>query len=425
MIKFLSSSTSGGGGGTDVPIKLFATKEEMNQSTGNKEGDLALVYSSTISNWQADTQSNVMIFPETVVLPEAFTEFADLIFVAVDESSGYVDFMGNIDQYRARINIYGDELNARVNYTSEDGITYTKEQGDERVELPCEVKYEMPEMWDDVIGYFIQTGSVNFDGLYNYKESNWVLADTGLNATDEYVYGKTYYGKNGVGTGTLVTNVSLLMDDINAELFYKLQEAYTNSEPIVIENGFKVPKNIKFIPTKEDGTPLWDTSSVTTMSNTFNGCTNLKEIPLLDTHNVTTMEGMFENCKNLKEIPLLDTSSVTTMSHTFTGCTNLQTIPLLDTHNVTTMSHTFYGCTNLQTIPLLDTSSVTDMRVTFSDCNSLTDDSLNNILKMCANAKVTQYKTLKDIGLSQTQAEKCQTFDEWAACEAAGWTAWY
>ena len=138
----------------------------------------------------------------------------------------------------------------------------------------------------------------------------------------------------------------------------------------------KVPDDILFIPTKADGTPLWDTSSVTDMSN------------------------MFSYCKNLETIPLLDTSSVTNMKNMFDGCDNLQTIPLLDTSSVSNMTNMFGGCKNLS------------------------NDSLNNILKMCINSKETD-KRLKGIGLTQEQAEKCQTLSNWSDFVAAGWTTGY
>ena len=73
----------------------------------------------------------------------------------------------------------------------------------------------------------------------------------------------------------------------------------------------KIDKNIYFIPTKLDGTPLLDTSNVTNMNYMFSGCSNLRIIPQLNTSNVTTMRNMFNVCTNLTEIPELDTSNAT------------------------------------------------------------------------------------------------------------------
>ena len=300
------------------------------------------------------------------------------------------------------------------------------------------------------------TGATNlylddYIGAYPlYKSDEYQLAPTQLNATSEYVYEKEFYGKNGVETGTLGTPDNSFADT-NAEIVYKIQNQYENMEPRVLtDNDKTIDKNIYFIPVKKDGTPLLDTSSVTSMHHMLYGCTNLTTIPLLDTSKVTDMYDMFSGCTNLTEIPLLDTSKVTDMYDMFNGCTNLTTIPLLDTGSVTNMGYMFYrctnlttipllnttkvtsvdsmfnGCTNLITIPLLDTSEVSIMRNMFNGCTSLTDDSLNNILAMCTNAtKITSNKTLKYIGLTEEQTTKCTTLSNYSTFTAAGWTTGY
>ena len=172
--------------------------------------------------------------------------------------------------------------------------------------------------------------------------------------------------------------------------------------------------------------PELNTSNVTDMSWMFNNCTNLTTMPLLDTSSVTNMNGMFSNCTNLTTMPLLDTSSVTNMNSMFYNCTNLTTIPLLDTSSVTNMNSMFSNCTNLTTIPELNTSNVTKMYYMFSNCPNLTDDSLNIIMQMCINAvKITSNKTLKYIGLSSDQANKCKTLSNYSAFTSAGWTTGY
>ena len=197
--------------------------------------------------------------------------------------------------------------------------------------------------------------------------------------------------------------------------------------------------------------PLLDTSNVTTMINMFNGCTNLTTIPLLDTsnvtgmfymfcnctnltsipelntQNVTNMNSMFINCTSLTTIPLLNTSKVTRMTDMFNSCINLTSIPLLDTSKVTNMNSMFLDCINLTTIPLLDTSNVDYMQDIFSNCPNLLNESLNNILQMCSNSQISSssYKTLKYIGLSEEQVQKCTTLSNWSALEAKGWTTGY
>ena len=172
--------------------------------------------------------------------------------------------------------------------------------------------------------------------------------------------------------------------------------------------------------------PLLDTSNVTSMSYMFGDCTNLTTIPLLNTSKVTNMGSMFNGCTNLTTIPELDTSSTTNMSVMFSNCKSLTTIPLLNTSNITSMYYMFNGCKNLTTIPELNTSNVTNMYGAFNDCTSLSDESLNNILAMCKNAtSYTSTKTLKYIGITSEQANKCKTLSNYSAFTSAGWKTGY
>ena len=98
----------------------------------------------------------------------------------------------------------------------------------------------------------------------------------------------------------------------------------------------------------------------------------------------------------------------------------------LDTSSVTNMASMFAGCSNLTEIPQLNTSSVTNMYNMFYGCISLSDESLNNILAMCANAtSYTGAKELAVTGLSEEQATKCTTLSNYSAFTSAGWTAGY
>ena len=270
------------------------------------------------------------------------------------------------------------------------------------------------------------TKTINVTDAYRRYDA-YFLASTQLDATPDYVYEKTFYGKNGVEVGTLTQAVSNSFADINAEVYSEIQKRYENMEPRILTDQDKtIDKSIYFIPVKKDGTPLLDTSKVTDTVYMFHDCYNLTSIPLLDTSNVTSMNNMFTYCESLTTIPLLDTSNVTNMNRMFHGCFNLTSIPLLDTSNVTNMGGMFGGCSNLTTIPLLDTSKVTNMTYMFTDCESLNNESLNNILAMCANAvKITSNKTLKYIGLTEEQANICKTLSNYSAFIAAGWTTGY
>lgn len=164
----------------------------------------------------------------------------------------------------------------------------------------------------------------------------------------------------------------------------------------------------------------------TSLTSAFSGCTNLIEIPMLNTSNVTSFQYTFSSCSSLTTIPLLNTSSAKNMSGMLNNCTQLISIPLLDTRNVTAMNNTFEKCTRLTTVPILNTGKVVNMINAFKNCSNLSNDSLNNILAMCANAtSYTNTKTLAYIGLTSAQATTCQSLSNYQAFLDAGWTTGY
>ena len=178
-------------------IKLFETVEEMQADSTAQEGDLAVVYREEIQNMTADTQTQYITFPETVTLPEAFTDSFYGMLRAVDES---VMFDGQVmlDQSMFDFNGYSETGMIRVGYQSEDGITYTRQEfmGDSGdltnpVDLGTVVKYEPMEPWNDTLGYFMQIGGNVFDGLYQAKEGldyNYIYGLGNIVSSDDITY---------------------------------------------------------------------------------------------------------------------------------------------------------------------------------------------------------------------------------------------
>ena len=400
-------NVAGGGSSTKSNIYKVSTIEERDAITDMVEGDVCVVYYANVSNATATSEFQKAKFPNIVVLPEAVTDYIDLMYRATDHSIMF-DCWGSLDSSSFRMDCSTDTGNIRISYTSNDGITYTRtDGGNESVDFGTTIKHDYPEMWNDAIGYFILIGALNFDGIFTYSNNSWVYSDIGfpLSPSDIFKDIKAY-SNSGIITGTLSSEVSSSFDDRGAEVLTNLLLAYNSLEEIIapeIASGLYEYSNILTIPlnpttfqpilntsnvtnmdrmfygcNKLKIIPKLDTSKVTTMGDTFRSCTNLKIIPKLDTSNVTSMSGMFHDCSNLETIPQLDTSKVTYMNSMFYGCTNLKTIPSFNTSNVTNMDATFYECSNLEAIPQLDTSKVTTMDRTFEGCNKLrTIHSLN------------------------------------------------
>lgn len=457
---------------TTTGPKVFETIETMNSSTGNEEGDLAVVYKNDIKDWTVDTATNIIMFANNVTLDEAIDYETSALICATDPNNYYlIDIMFSPTGLTATP-LEGGEP---VVYESQDGLTYVKTSGVDKFVLDFDICFEQ-EMWKDPYSKFFKTGTKNFNGLFEYKNDKFALAETQLNTTSENVYKTEFYGKNGIETGTLGDTASSDYNDTAAEIYAKLSVIYDRLEPVKANNG-DVYSSWKTIPVKLDGTPLLDTSDVTDMfqmfaynsklitipmlntSNVtvtrymFDSCTNLITIAPIDTSNVTEMYDMFLGCSNLIKVPLLDTSSATDMGAMFKNCTSLQSIPQfnmskntdmyemfyncsnlisipeLNVSNVGNMNYAFYGCSNLTTIPALNTVKVFGMVNAFKNCTSLSDDSLNNILLMCVTA-TTSYaegnaKTLKSIGLTSDQATRCTSLSNYEAFTAAGWTTGY
>ena len=153
-------------------VKLFETVEDMQADSTAQEGDLAVVYREEIQNMSADTQTQYITFPETVTLPGAFTGSSFTMLRAVDES---VMFEGNVqlNQTSFRFDGWSESGMIRVSYSSDDGITYTRDEfmGDSGdltnpVDLGTIVHCAMSEEWNNNMGYFMQVGGNVFDGLY-------------------------------------------------------------------------------------------------------------------------------------------------------------------------------------------------------------------------------------------------------------------
>lgn len=197
----VTGTYEGSGGGTVEGIKQFTSVEEMNNSSGNNEGDLAVVYRNEIQNITADSQFQTVTFPKTVVLPTVLTDYVDVRLVSVNASE-YIECYGMLDASMFDFRFYGNTGSTSIRYTSTDGITYTKSGNAKTVDFGIEVTPHQ-EYWNDAIGYFMQVKSDVFDGLYIYENSSWKIAPNQLtvNTSNELLPGKIAYGKNGLVTG--------------------------------------------------------------------------------------------------------------------------------------------------------------------------------------------------------------------------------
>lgn len=146
--------------------KVFSTQEEMQADTTAQEGDLAVVYRSETQNATVDSKFQVATFPETVVLDTALTDRVEVRYRAADSSKMF-DCMGSLNRSRFSMNCYTESGSIDIEYTSTDGITYTRtDTTGNPVDFGTEIYYAYTEMWNDVIGKFIQIDGSTFEGLF-------------------------------------------------------------------------------------------------------------------------------------------------------------------------------------------------------------------------------------------------------------------
>ena len=391
----IENIVSGGNG-----VKQYDSLENMYADVSNAHnGDLATVYASSQAPITDTTEFQVATFPQTVVLDEALSDYVEVGFQALDESVMF-DCWGNLDSDYFRMDCYTDDGDIRIQYESQDGITYNRTRfmkNDEdisgnEVDFGTLIKFGNREggiEFNSAISKFIITGTTVFDGLFQYNGTNFnLLPNTGLTVNIEDVYKGRFYGQSGIQNGTFNKTTSLNLTELKSRVnlysnlsSLKLDETVTNIKYLF--NGL----DIKYIPDL-------DTHKVIQMCSAFAGCSNLISVPNFDTSNVTNMYSMFQYDYNLMTVPNFDTSNVISMQYMFGSCYNLVEVPNFNTSNVTNMSNMFSSCNNLVNVPQFNVSNVRFISCAFAYCNNLSNASIQNIINMCLNSNVYHWNSM-------------------------------
>ena len=178
------TGTYEGSGGPTEGIKQFSSIQEMNASTGNVDGDLAVVYGDSLSNWTLETEYNKLTFPNSVVLSEAVSGHIMSMIEAVDIQTYMFIGDANLTPDSFQFNAWipsGESITVR--YESSDGLTYTKTDGPNTIELEQNVHANDYD-WNDVIGNFIKYGNKVFNGLFQYNTDHFDVAQSQLNLSN-------------------------------------------------------------------------------------------------------------------------------------------------------------------------------------------------------------------------------------------------
>lgn len=405
------------GGGTQDIYRATTLQGLPNNAN---EGDLGVVYYNTSKNPGENDTFYTVSFPQEVVF-ESEIEFIDGMLTDNNDAS-QLYIMG--DANKVRVDISDGENYYKVAYTSNDGLTFTLDDPEiTRYTFSNEMHWDM---YNEDGSKFLLIGGVGFDGLYSY-DNGWNLAETQFTATnDDIMSGKTGYTNSGVTTGSLGSTASPNCNDAAATIYTGTKIAYDNMSTVTT----RPPNDIVILPVRFDGTPIYDARTVGAQYY----CADKKKLRVVEGLDITGQvrtDRMFGDCTSLVYVGTFNTASCTWMATTFVGCTSLETVCLLNTQNNQSFDSMFSGCASLKNVPQFDTSGVSNVygfSYTFSGCTNLTNDSLNNILGMCANA--TSYNGVKTLITlfgnrdmsDHYPASTIQGLSNYQAFTAAGWT---
>lgn len=157
----------------------------------------------------------------------------------------------------------------------------------------------------------------------------------------------------------------------------------------------------------------WDTSHVTSMTCTFNGCKDICDLSKWDTSKVTSMVNMFYECSTFNgNISNWDVSKVTRFDSMFYGCSSFnQDISNWDISSAENLSYMFYNCRKFnQPIQKWNITKNMDISYLLYGCTSFDQD----LSLIDLRSFQTGYFDLYDTGTkTQKEHKSARVLDEW------------
>ena len=157
----------------------------------------------------------------------------------------------------------------------------------------------------------------------------------------------------------------------------------------------------------------WDTSHVTSMTGTFNGCKDICDLSKWDTSKVTSMVNMFYGCSTFNgNISNWNVSKVTRFDSMFYGCSSFnQDISNWDISSAENLSYMFYNCRKFnQPIQKWNITKNMDISYLLYGCTSFDQD----LSLIDLRSFQTGYFDLYDTGTkTQKEHKSARVLDEW------------
>lgn len=182
--------------------------------------------------------------------------------------------------------------------------------------------------------------------------------------TLRFMFSDSSYNPQSAGVGTSGTWKKMLNSNYNVWDWQNKNASWVSA----FENAFSDPLNLVEI------IDAGNTSNVTSLYKTFDGCKSLKSICLFDTSNVTKFFRTFGYCENLTFVPNFNTGNANEVGACFLNCKLLVNGPQLDLSKVnvgTRAQQMFDGCTSLEYVPNYNMGPCQVASYMFRNCSSL------------------------------------------------------
>lgn len=163
------------------PVKKFKSLDEMNNSTRNNNGDIAIIEKPIPVNLEKNRAFSKLIFPQTVVVPEPVDDEYGIKFINVGDGTFNQVLDGYLDMDFFRIYNFTDRhgVEHRIEYAVQGvpELVFEKVNGPDEVEFDTELLFSEDDnyyKWHDYMGMFMQTEDYVIDGIYRYVGNMWI-----------------------------------------------------------------------------------------------------------------------------------------------------------------------------------------------------------------------------------------------------------
>ncbi len=218
----------------------------------------------------------------------------------------------------------------------------------------------------------LTVGREAFANRSNLKKLTFADRITTLTLADQAFY-RSGLGNNGADTLVIPETVEIEGDNVFASTKYGKVQFAENNTTKALNQTFRGCAYL----TEITGLP----EVLTSMSDTFSGCSNLKKVEFVEGAYVETMQGTFYGCKALESIVIPKVGSLNvngSQEGAFQNCTKLKNVTISSCGYIG--MNTFMGCEALESFVMPDTVSQLGASA-FSGCVALENVTFSNGLE--------------------------------------------